>query len=236
MNDHEVMKLLTLRTGRWFCSGGAKARQCLGCSLWMLWLAVGPMDGMAEVRYRVVQLVNNEQIGAINVEAIAYRNNGEMIIGLRSPLSGNANETSDYYAHQNRISGKAFYFRVTDVSQFLPAGGWNAAAQGLTGPHELDLGGQGIRSIEWCAQLAGGAGRYLIIGGPANGGPFEKEMFGERFSLYAWTGGCRHHHHQRAGADSVRGRPVSGHRLRHPQRHSLAGIDPGRDLPNTLKP
>jgi hypothetical protein len=47
---------------------------------------------------------------------------------------------------------------------------------------------EGIRSIEWSARLAGGAGRYLIIGGPANGGPLEKEIFGEKFSLYSWTG------------------------------------------------
>jgi hypothetical protein len=30
--------------------------------------------------------------------------------------------------------------------------------------------------------------RYLVVGGPANGGPLEKEAFGERFSLYSWHG------------------------------------------------
>lgn len=30
--------------------------------------------------------------------------------------------------------------------------------------------------------------RELIIGGPANGGPLEKETVGEKFSLYAWDG------------------------------------------------
>jgi hypothetical protein len=45
------------------------------------------------------------------------------------------------------------------------------------------------RSIEWCPGIGpGGAGRYLIIGGPANGGPLEKETFGEKFSLYSWDG------------------------------------------------
>jgi hypothetical protein len=44
--------------------------------------------------------------------------------------------------------------------------------------------GQGIRSIEWCPGIGpGGPGRYLIIGGPANGGPLEKETFGEKFSV-----------------------------------------------------
>ena len=48
---------------------------------------------------------------------------------------------------------------------------------------------QGIRSIECCPQIgANPAGRYLIIGGPANGGPIEKEVVGETFSLWSWLG------------------------------------------------
>jgi hypothetical protein len=118
----------------------------------------------------------------INVEGIAYRSPAEMIIGLRSPLS------------VDRKTGNALYFKVTNVStppnQFLPAGGgWAGAVSGITGPLQLNLNGQGIRSIEWCPQLGpGGAGRYLIIGGPANGGPLEKELFGETYSLYSWDG------------------------------------------------
>jgi hypothetical protein len=117
----------------------------------------------------------------INIEGIAYRSPTEMIIGLRSPLS------------VDRKTGNALYFKVTNVrtspNEFLPdGGGWAGSVSGITGPLQLDLNGQGIRSIEWCPQLAGGEGRYLIIGGPANGGPLEKETFGETFALYAWNG------------------------------------------------
>jgi hypothetical protein len=111
-----------------------------------------------------------------------------MIIGLRSPLS------------VDRITGNALYFKVTNVraqpNEFLPdGGGWDGAVAGITGPLQLDLDGQGIRSIEWCPNgLLDAQGqsvaRYLIIGGPANGGPLEKEIFGEKFSLYSWTGGA----------------------------------------------
>jgi hypothetical protein len=125
---------------------------------------------------------------SINLEGFGYRSQTEMIVGLRSPLSGGLAESTPYFAHQNRVNGNALYFRVNNVTQFLPPGGWTGLAQGITGPFELDLQGQGIRSIQWCPQLAGGAGRYLIIGGPANGGPLEKETFGETFSLYSWTG------------------------------------------------
>jgi hypothetical protein len=115
---------------------------------------------------------------ALNIEAIAYRSATEMIIGLRSPLS------------TDRVTGNALYFRVTDLAAFLPAGGWTGAAAGITGPQQMDLNGQGLRSIEWCPGIGpGGTGRYLIIGGPANGGPLEKETFGEKFSLYSWDGG-----------------------------------------------
>jgi len=34
----------------------------------------------------------------------------------------------------------------------------------------------------------GWRGPYLIIGGPANGGPLEKELVGEKFSLWSWQG------------------------------------------------
>jgi hypothetical protein len=51
----------------------------------------------------------------------------------------------------------------------------------------------GMRSIDWCPNGLLNAEdrpvqRYLIIGGPANGGPLEKELFGEKYSLYAWDG------------------------------------------------
>jgi len=125
---------------------------------------------------------------SINLEAVARRSATEWIIGLRSPLRGTLNETTPFFSHKNRANGNAFYLRVTSENQFLPAGGWAAVAQGLGGLQELNLNGQGFRSIEWCPQLGGGTGRYLIIGGPANGGPLEKEIFGEKFSLYSWTG------------------------------------------------
>ena len=53
--------------------------------------------------------------------------------------------------------------------------------------------GTGVRDIGWFPNvgLDGGGNpvaRYLIIGGPANGGPLEKENVGEIFSLWSWQG------------------------------------------------
>jgi hypothetical protein len=107
----------------------------------------------------------------INVEGIAYRNSGEMTFGLRSPLS-------------NRDSGNAYVFKVTNVASFLPSGGWTTSAPAVSSPIQLDLGGRGIRGIEWCPD----SGCYLIVAGPANGGPLKNETGRETFALYSWNG------------------------------------------------
>lgn len=134
---------------------------------------------------------------AINVEGIAYRDTNEMIIGLRSPLRNRMGESVPINKCLNRVTGNALYFKAVP-SQFLPTNGhstngWAVVAPQVSGPFELDLGGQGIRSIEWCLSgLTNAQGqavqRYLIIGGPASGGPFEKERANEKYSLYAWHG------------------------------------------------
>jgi hypothetical protein len=56
---------------------------------------------------------------------------------------------------------------------------------------------QRIHDIESCRNgLLNAEGqpvqRYLIIGGPANGGPLEKGLFGQQYSLYSWTGNAEH--------------------------------------------
>jgi hypothetical protein len=112
---------------------------------------------------------------ATNIEGIAYRSAGETIIACRSPLS------------IDRLTGDALLYRVSNFTNFLnyPA---NADPAAISAPELIDLRGQGVRSIEWIPQLVSGAGRYLIIGGPADGGPLEKERTPGKFSLYAWNG------------------------------------------------
>ena len=74
------------------------------------------------------------------------------------------------------------------MTNFLAHWGVSSQMQSITGPYEMDLGGFGFRSIKWCPQLAGGAGRYLILAGAANGGPLQREQCRQKFSLYGWTG------------------------------------------------
>ena len=76
-----------------------------------------------------------------------------------------------------------------DPSSLLPKPSWPTQAAGVLGPYELDLGGLGIRSIKWCAQLGSNpTGRYLVLAGSANGGPLQREDLRQKFSLYSWKG------------------------------------------------
>ena len=125
----------------------------------------------------------------INVEGLAFRSQSEIIVGLRSPLT-------------NRTSGDAYAFVFNNNNNAtLPSAGWVTPASGQPpvagqqgAPRQLNLNGQGIRSIQWCPTIRNAAdatgspatGAYLIIGGAANGGPLKNETGREKFSLYRW--------------------------------------------------
>ncbi|MBI5384696.1 MAG: lamin tail domain-containing protein, partial [Verrucomicrobia bacterium] len=147
------------------------AADVTGTSNYLAWQNVGVTP--ATWRYSPKQYDGH----ALNVEDLAFRTTNEMIIALRAPLT-------------NRTSGNAYYFRVTNVWGFATSANWDygAAMTGIAGPYQMNLGGLGFRSIKWCPALAGGAGRYLILAGTANGGPLQREEFRQKFSLYSWTG------------------------------------------------
>lgn len=137
----------------------------------LAWDGLGRMPGIAE------ESPKHHSQHAANIEGLAYRDAGETMIACRSPLS------------IDRVTGNAFYYRVSNLTTFLNyQPDVDPPSTVISPPQQIDLRGQGVRSIEWVPQLAGGAGRYLIIGGPANGGPLEKERALGKFSLYAWTG------------------------------------------------
>ena len=125
----------------------------------------------------------------ISVESLALKSQSEIVVGLRSPLT-------------NRTTGNAYAFVFNNTGNvMLPSAGWTTPAanqpavvgqQGL--PRELNLNGQGIRSVQWCpglrnaADVAGSPATvaYLIVGGASNGGPLKNETTRQKFSLYRW--------------------------------------------------
>ena len=72
------------------------------------------------------------------------------------------------------------------ASGVLAGTGENWTTQSGT-THLLDLGGQGIRAIQWCAEVDG-SGKFLIIGGPPSTDRAGDHPSVGRFSLWSWAG------------------------------------------------
>jgi hypothetical protein len=93
--------------------------------------------------------------GGLNIEGLTATPDGELLLGFRNPVP----------------KGEALLVPLLEPATLIAGGG----ARARFGPVvELDLGGQGVRSLSWWR------GRYLIIAGaPASGG---------RSRLYTWGG------------------------------------------------
>ena len=95
--------------------------------------------------------------GGLNIEGLAATPQGHLLLGFRSPL------------HE----GKALIVPLQNPDALIAASGTSPL---LGAPIELALGGRGIRSIDYAAQLRA----YLIVAGPAGQG-------GD-FKIYKWSG------------------------------------------------
>ncbi|WP_081852867.1 DUF3616 domain-containing protein [Bosea sp. 117] len=104
--------------------------------------AIGPDE-------RVEALAPEKQ--GLNIEALAARPDGKMLIGLRNPLSAD---------------GRALVVPFENPAQVVDDG----AVPKLLAPVALDLDGRGIRAMEY----APASGTYYIVAGPAGStGPFD---------------------------------------------------------------
>ncbi len=98
-----------------------------------------------------------KQPGGLNIEALAATLRQEILIGFRNPL----------------IAGRAIVLKLKNPQELV----LNPTARAIFGkPIELDLGGLGIRSMEYWSQLQ----QYLIVAGAVDGG--------SEFAIYLWSG------------------------------------------------
>jgi hypothetical protein len=106
-----------------------------------------------------------EDPGGFNIEGLAATLDGHLLIGFRNPLP----------------EGKAWLVPLKNPAEVIG----KAAAPVFGDPVALDLGGRGIRSIEFVES------RYVIVAGPFDNG----KRSGKGFALYTWSG---------KGTDSVK--------------------------------
>jgi hypothetical protein len=99
--------------------------------------------------------------GGLNIEGLTATPNGDLLIGFRNPIP----------------EGKALILPLTNPLELIQKEEKEVKAS-FGEPIELDLGGLGIRSIEyWQAYQV-----YLIIAGAYDGS--------DKFALYWWSGNC----------------------------------------------
>jgi hypothetical protein len=98
-----------------------------------------------------------EQPGAVNIEGLSATPDGRLLIGFRNPI----------------VEGRAPVVTLQNPSAVLDG----SAAPRFAAPLYLDLGGRGVRSLEWSP----GDSAYHVVAGPSGSG-------GE-FALYRWRGG-----------------------------------------------
>lgn len=98
-----------------------------------------------------------EEAGGLNIEGLAPTPEGHLLIGFRNPIPG----------------GTALVARLRNPAALVEG---SAAAPDLALAGTLDLGGRGVRALEFVPSL----GIYLVLAGPF--------ADGEDFRLYKWSG------------------------------------------------
>jgi hypothetical protein len=100
--------------------------------------------------------------GGLNIEGLTATPNGELLIGFRNPIP----------------RGKALILPLTNPLDLIQKD--ESEVHAIFGnPIELDLGGLGIRSIEYWQDYK----IYLIIAGAYDGS--------DEFAIYQWSGNCQ---------------------------------------------
>ncbi|MCV9967586.1 DUF3616 domain-containing protein [Pararhizobium sp. BT-229] len=114
-----------------------------------------PFEGLRGYLKKELRLPGTD----INIEGLAGTPEGDLLIGFRAPV----------------IGGKAPVLRLKNPAAVTKRGEEPRFGK----PQMLDLGGAGIRSIDWTGLLPA---LYLIVAGP-------EDDKGDTFSLYSWGGG-----------------------------------------------
>jgi Protein of unknown function (DUF3616) len=119
-------------------------------------------EQLKEYELKKAEKLAPKQKGGLNIEGLTSTPNGELLIGFRNPIP----------------EGKALILPLTNPLDLIQKN--EKEIKAIFGkPIELDLGGLGIRSIEYWQAYQ----NYLIIAGAYDSS--------EQFGLYWWSGNCQ---------------------------------------------
>ena len=135
-------------------------------------------DLEADERFDVYQFdkartIAPKDIGALSIEGLTTTPDGTLLIGFRNPLAGGQKDG------EFLVGGKALVIKLLNPLAVI-----EGRRARFDAPVELDLGGFGIRNIEYFEARDA----YLIVGGPYHDNEETATHPRETGRLYLWSG------------------------------------------------
>jgi hypothetical protein len=127
----------------------------------------------ADFRLDAAKTIKPKDIGGLSIEGLSATPDGALLIAFRNPLAG-GHEVDGFL-----VGGRALIVKLLNPLEVIE--GQKAK---FDAPIELDLGGFGIRNIEYYEA----ENKYLIVGGPYHENDDTPEHPRETNRLYLWSG------------------------------------------------
>jgi hypothetical protein len=124
-------------------------------------------------KFNKAKTIKPKDIGGLSIEGLTATPDGELLIGFRNPLGG-GKKAGDFL-----VGGKALVVKMLNPLEVI-----NGRKAKFDDPFELDLGGFGIRNIEYYEPQ----NAYLIVSGPYHENEETDSHPRESGRLYMWSG------------------------------------------------
>ena len=123
-----------------------------------------------DFKLKEAKAIKPKDIGGLSIEGLAAAPDGSLLIAFRNPLRGG--QTKDGFL----TGGKALIVKLLNPIEVI-----NGTAARFGDPVELDLGGYGIRSLEYNALKS----NFFIVAGPYHA---NEQTPREVNRIYTWSG------------------------------------------------
>ena len=124
-------------------------------------------------KLKKAKAIEPKGVGGLSIEGLSASPDGSLLIGFRNPLGGG--QTVDRFL----VGGKALIVKLLNPLEVI-----KGQSAKFADPFELDLGGFGIRSLEYYNAKK----KYLIVAGTYHGNEGTPTRKPEVSRLYIWSG------------------------------------------------